>query len=482
MPSDSDSCVQGDQPGLSGTLNLRQRLIRAVRPVRNRLTLIATALVTVALLIAGAVLVLVLHRVLLTNADATNTARAREIASALAQNGPDAVDDGLLGAGQDVDLVQILDGEGRVLRSSRPHPGGALGEAVPPGERRVVDGAAAAPSDAEYRATRIGVATPAGPRTVEVGTAEAALNRIVLLVAALCAAVFPVIVAVMAWLTHAFVGRALSPVERIRARVAEISDADLAERVPVPATGDELETLARTMNAMLARLETAQGAQRRFVADASHELNSPLTSIFGLLDLADQTGEPVDVDTVRTLLLPEAGRMRALIADLALLARADENATPVRRTDVDLAGIVQAEAERLRALGDLTIAVSTVLAVVSGDPDRLARVVRNLADNAARYARTRLSLTLTVDGGVVTVEVADDGPGVPEAHRDRVFGRFVRLDASRSRTSGGSGLGLAIVAEIVASHDGAVGVDAGPDGGARFRFSLPAARSGSPLP
>lgn len=276
----------------------------------------------------------------------------------------------------------------------------------------------------------------------------------------LCAAVFPLTVVAMAWLTYAFLGRALLPVERIRRRVDEISDADLTERVPVPESGDEIETLARTMNAMLARLETAQGTQRRFVADASHELNSPLTSIFGLLDLAVETGQPVDVETVRTLLLPEAARMRALIADLALLARADEGEAFAHRTDVELSTVV-----------------TEVPAVVSADPAQLARVIRNLTDNAARYTRTSVALTMTTSA--VTVAVADDGPGVPIQDRDRVFGRFVRLDAARSRTTGGSGLGLAIVAEFVAAHGGAYGVGDGPDGGARFWFSLPLARSGS---
>lgn len=448
-------------------------MTRAVRPVRSRLTLTATALVTVALLIAGAVMVLVLHNVLLNSADNANTARASEIASALAETGPAGVDDALLSAGQDIDLIQIVDDRGTVLRSSRSHPGGALGAAVPPGQRTVVDGATAGPSDAEYRATRLGVRSAAGDLTVEVGTAESALNRLVLLVAALCAAVFPVIVAAMAWLTYTFVGRALSPVERIRRRVDEISDADLAERVPVPATGDELETLARTMNAMLGRLETAQATQRRFVADASHELNSPLTSIYGLLDLADETGEPVDVETVRTLLLPEARRMRGLIADLALLARADEAGAPVRRTDVDLHRLVSDEAEHVRAVAEHSVDADTVPAVVQADSGQLARALRNLTDNAARYARSSVAIEMTATAGRVVIAVTDDGPGIPEADRARVFERFVRLDSARARSSGGSGLGLAIVAEIVHAHGGTYGADAGEAGGARFWFSLP---------
>lgn len=469
---------------LSGGLRLGDRLLRGLRPVRSRLTVIATALVTVALLVAGAVMVLVLHSALLSNADGSNSARANEIASSLAQRAPAQLDEALFATDQNVDLVQVLDARGTVIRSSRHQAGEALGAPLPAGGRVVVDGARSAPSDTEYRATRVGVRTGAGGDvTVEVGTAEAGINRLVLLVAALCAAVFPLIVAAMAALTYVFVGRALSPVERIRRRVDEISDADLSERVPVPSTRDEVATLARTMNAMLARLEAAQAAQRRFVGDASHELNSPLTSIYGLLDLADTTGEPIELDTVRTLLLPEAKRMRSLVADLALLARADEaEHASLCRSDFDFSELLTAEAERVVSVGGFEVEVSAAAATVHGDRGQLARVLRNLTDNAARYARERLVLTMSATDSTVTVSVTDDGPGVPEADRDRVFERFVRLDAARDRSRGGSGLGLAIVAEIVAVHGGSVGVDVGPHGGARFWFSLPLARSGNRLP
>ncbi|WP_226995732.1 sensor histidine kinase [Gordonia phthalatica] len=468
---------------LSEALTPRYRLARLVRPMRSRLTLLATGLVIVALLVAGAVMVLVLHGVLLNKADAANSARANEIVAALADSDPAQLDESLFNTDQTVDIIQILDSTGHVIRSSRRHPGGGLGEPLKPGDEVIVDGAAAAPSDAEYRATRIGTRT-VGSRAVvvEVGTAEAGINTLVLLVAALCAAIFPIIMIAMAALTYFFVGRALSPVELIRRRVAEISDADLAERVPVPATRDEIETLARTMNAMLTRLESAQSTQRRFVGDASHELNSPLTSIYGLLDLADQTDEPIDVDTVRTLLLPEATRMRRLVADLALLARADERGTPLRRGDVDLAALVAAAGDRLEATTDFDVRVDTVPATVHGDPGQLTRVLRNLTDNASRYVHHRLTVTMTATATDVVVSVSDDGPGVPEAERGRVFDRFVRLDDARDRSTGGSGLGLAIVAEIIAAHDGAVGVDSGPDGGARFWFRLPLAPADNPRP
>ncbi|MDL9937694.1 HAMP domain-containing sensor histidine kinase [Gordonia sp. ABSL1-1] len=448
--------------------------------MRTRLTLIATALVTCALLVAGTVLVLVLHSVLLRTADGANSARANEVAAALADSSPAGVDEALFNTDQNVDLVQILNGNGQVVRTSRSRAGAGLGGPLPPGTHVVVDGAQAAPSDAEYRARRVGVRDVGGNDVVvEVGTAEEGINHLVLVVAALCAAVFPMIVLAMAVLTYVFVGRALAPVERIRRRVAEISDADLAERVPVPATDDELETLAHTMNAMLARLEAAQSAQRRFVGDASHELNSPLTSIYGLLDLARQTDTAIDMDTVRTLLLPEAERMRRLVADLSVLARADEGRPPRPHAAVALDDLVAAEIQRLRAAGGVVVEGGTVPATVQGDPGQLSRVIRNLTDNAARYLDECLSVTMSVTDTRVTVSVTDDGPGIPEADRERVFDRFVRLDPARARSGGGSGLGLAIVAEIVAAHNGTVGVESGSGGGARFWFTLPLARSDS---
>ncbi|MBM7368107.1 sensor histidine kinase [Gordonia hydrophobica] len=451
--------------------------------MRSRLTLLATALVTIALVIAGAVLILVLHTVLLNKADDANSARVSTIAEALAERGPSELDDSLFSTDQNVDLVQVVDASGQVVRSSRARPGGPLGAPLQPGRRVEIDGAQSAPSDAEYRATRVGVRAADGTAlTVEAGTAEAGINTLVLLVAALCAAVFPLIVAAMATLTYFFVGRALRPVEQIRRRVSEISAADLADLVPVPGTRDEIELLARTMNAMLTRLKTAQTTQRQFVGDASHELNSPLTSIYGLLDLADHTGEPIDVETVRTLLLPEAARMRTLVADLALLARGDEGAAPVRHERVDLEALVTAEADLVTATRAVSVHCTTVPAFVDGDAARLARAIRNLTDNAARYAASRLTITMASTAESVTVAVSDDGPGVSAADRERVFDRFVRLDDARDRAAGGSGLGLAIVAEIVNAHSGLVGVDAAPDGGARFWFSLPLARSDSRRP
>jgi len=226
--------------------------------------------------------------------------------------------------------------------------------------------------------------------------------------------------------------------------------------------------LAETMNAMIARLESAQKVQRRFVADASHELRSPLATIGAGLELLQDS----DPGTVRTL-RGETERLGRLVDDLLLLARADERGLQPRRDEVDLDELV--EAERSRPYDDgVRTEVRTEPVRVVGDRGQLVRVLRNLVDNAHRHAGSQVVVRLGRDGDLAAIDVVDDGPGVPAADRTRIFERFVRLDDARARADGGSGLGLAIVAEVVAAHDGRVWVEEAPGGGALFRVRLPA--------
>ncbi len=271
--------------------------------------------------------------------------------------------------------------------------------------------------------------------------------------------VFPIILAVAAATTYQLVGRTLRPVEAIRTEVAEISRTGVARRVPVADTDDEIATLAVTMNEMLDALAFAREQQIRFVGDSSHELRSPLVTILGLLELAVRTGDPIDSETVSTLLLPEAQRLRDLVDDLLLLARADESGgLRPSLEEVDLDDIVNDEVTRLDLTTDLEISATVLPVRVAGDRDQLGRVVRNLCDNAVRHADSAVSVTMVVDPESVTVRVADDGPGIPPVDdRARVFDRFVRLDDSRDRR-GGTGLGLSIVDEIVRAHHGTVTV------------------------
>jgi signal transduction histidine kinase len=265
------------------------------------------------------------------------------------------------------------------------------------------------------------------------------------------------------WVT----GRALAPVEAIRREVESIGAEELHRRVPEPAVRDEVGRLAVTMNAMLERLDAANRRQEQFVADAAHELRSPLASLRVQLEVAEAGDD----------MLAEVARLQALSENLLLLARSSERPTDGHRA-IDLDDVVFGEVLRAKQMlnGQLTIDTSHVSAgAVRGSEEALARVVRNLLDNAARHARSRVAVSLSEERGTVRLTVTDDGEGIPEESRDAVFERFVRLDAGRATSAGGAGLGLAIVRSVVEAHGGRVMVDGMSEGGARLVVELPSA-------
>ncbi|MGW4519792.1 sensor histidine kinase [Amycolatopsis sp. NPDC004378] len=269
------------------------------------------------------------------------------------------------------------------------------------------------------------------------------------------------LVGVVAWLA---VRRSLRPVEAIRSEVAEIGAGDLGRRVPDPGTGDEIARLAGTMNSMLGRLDEAVARQGRFTSDASHELRTPLASLRTQLEVL--LAHPDRVDWRRTCegALLDVTRLQDLVADLVLLGKLDHGG-PDRFTAVALSDVID-----VVVAGRAGVVVEVDGApVVLGHRARLERLVRNLVDNALRHALSRVVVSVSVVDGAVVLVVADDGPGVPEADRERVFDRFVRLDDARDRDEGGSGLGLAIVAEIARAHGGT----AEAEGGSRFAVRLP---------
>jgi signal transduction histidine kinase len=268
-------------------------------------------------------------------------------------------------------------------------------------------------------------------------------------------------------------GRALRPVEAVRAGAAEIARRALGQRVPEPPARDEVARLARTMNEMLERLEASAERERRFVADASHELRSPLAAIQAQLDVALAHPERADWVATANEISLEVQRMQRIVEDLMLLARAEESAGALRLGPVDLDELVLAEARRLRDRGRVEVDVSRVSgARIGGDRDRLNQVVRNLLVNAERHARRLVRIELGVAGDEAVLVVADDGPGIPAGDRERVFERFTRLDEARSRGQGGTGLGLAIARQIVEAHGGTITV-AEQDAGARLVVRLP---------
>lgn len=444
------------------------------RSLRARLTAAAVVVIAGAITLSAVLLTVRLESALVTGVDQAALDRAQRVAAAITA-GRSAQP--LLAVADDDEVVHVLDEDRTVLASSvelqvgrpllRP-PAGTGVELVTqqglalPGEQ-----------DEPYRVLTLPASTPDGQRLlVQVGLplddAEESLEE---LVSALAIGV-PAVVVVLAVLTWLLAGRALRPVEALRRQAADIPGDALDRRLAVPAGGDELARLATTFNALLGRAEAATRRQREFVADAAHEIRSPVASLRTQLEVAALHDDPSWRDRLPAL-TEDAARLSRLVDDLLRLARIDAR-VPLARDEVDLDDIVLETVGRARSSTALHLDTSAVSgARIVGDRDALTRAVQNLLDNALRHARTTVAVALTTtDRAELTV--TDDGPGIPVDQRERVFDRFTRLDDARSRDAGGTGLGLAIVRDVVLQHGGDVRIeDAGP--GARFVVRLPLA-------
>jgi len=251
------------------------------------------------------------------------------------------------------------------------------------------------------------------------------------------------------------IGLALAPVESIRRRVDAIAAQDLTQRVPITGGDDEIARMARTVNAMLDRLESSSQFQQEFVSNVSHELRSPLTTLLATTERAANDPDKANWTDVVDVVMREGRRLDVLIDDLFWLARHDEHQVVTQSTDVDLDDLLFEEAQRVRSLSDLNVDTAAVTPTrVVGDPAMLKRMIRNVVDNAVRYANHELRFDAHYEDDEAVVCVADDGDGIDVAHSGRFFERFVRADPARSRHSGGTGLGLSIVSEIVEHHGG----------------------------
>jgi heavy metal sensor kinase len=449
--------------------------------IRVRTTAAAVLVVGVSLVIASVALVSFLERSLRSHVRMTARIHAEAVESDLRSE----LENGLLVVGEsDEEFAQVIDAEGNVLLASDNMAGRPPVTRLEAGEVQDIESVPFAdnPSENEpdenepFLAVAISAATPGGrPVTIVVGrslesaTEAAAAMKRVLEIAV------PLLLLVVGAVTWGVVGRALAPVDAISAEVDTISSKELHRRVPDPPGRDEIARLAATMNRMLGRLEEAHHRQRRFVSDASHELRSPVASIRQHAEIAVAHPEGSSLRELADVVLEEDVRLQRIVEDLLLLTRIDEGTLELRSAPVDLDDLVFEEATRLRSATDLRIDVGGVSAGrVSGDRDKLERLVRNLSDNAARHARSTISLSLRDGDGHVVMAVDDDGSGIAAAQRERIFDRFVRLEDARDRDSGGSGLGLAIVLEIAGFHRGTVRVLDSPLGGARFEVRFPA--------
>ncbi|UQX05255.1 ATP-binding protein [Streptomyces sp. RerS4] len=444
--------------------------------VRARATFGACLVVAAALAVASFALLRLLEGNLLRNAERDAEQQAMTVAGLAAAGQLDRMRAPLHG----VDFVQVVNARGRVLRST-PNLAGvpSIAPARPPRSGTAFHTWRLRPLGGEHRQRVVEVTTdtPQGIVTVFVGTSLRDVDAADDTTAAALAVGGPLLLATVGLVTWRVTGRALRPVEAIRAEVAEITDRDLHRRVPVPPTRDEIARLARTMNATLDRLESSGIRHRRFIADASHELRSPVTVLRTQLEVAMAVRDPELWPELIGGALEDVERLQHLCSDLLLLARIDA-AQPVKAVRLDLGAVVRDVVEA-RSGDRVPVRLRLAEGVrVDGSELWLARVVTNLLDNAQRFADRRVEVLLRSTGGAgarsAVLEVVDDGPGVAPEDRERIFERFTRLDDSRSRDHGGAGLGLAIARDLTAHHGGTLTAEDAP-AGARLVVRLPAA-------
>ena len=435
--------------------------------VRVRITAAATVAVAVALLAGGFGLLAMLQAGVVRTIRGDAQLRVADV-GALAQRGSLPAILPSFTASR-LTLVQVVGADGRVVAASSPLAGHPPIAGTPAAEdvRRIddLDGLA------DRWLVQVLPATLDGrPSTVIVATSLADLGRSVEILGKLLLFGFVALLGLLASLCWFVVGRALRPIDAMRSQVDAITSRELSRRVPEPVSGDEVGRLARTMNEMLDRLERSALAQRRFGEDASHELRTPVANIRTAVEVGLAHPERTRWEDVARDVLAQDLRAQQLIDELLVLARTDGGRLERAATAVDLG-----EAARAAALvSDLVVVrASDAPVIVHADPTHVARILANLVDNAVRFATSRVTVTVERVGpwGVLTVE--DDGPGVGEEDRSRVFERFVRLDQHRDRTTGGSGLGLAIVVELAEAAGGTVTLD-GPAPTSRFVVRLPA--------
>jgi signal transduction histidine kinase len=461
----------GADPTRRSPRSLMGRLRAKAGTVRVRTTVAATVLVGLALLAGAFALVAAMRNALTDEVRSAARVRADDTAAALeAGTDPSFVAAGLSQDDDDA-FIQILGGDGAVVAASPLVAGDPAVARLDPGASEEVP---VTGEDDNFMA----VAAAADPYTVIAGRTLDTVSESTSVVTNLLVIGLPILLVVAALTTWLVVGRALAPVESIRREVDAISSADLDRRVSSPPGDDEIARLATTMNDMLGRLERGQARQRRFIADASHELRSPVASIRQHAEVAQAHPERMTVGALAETVAAENLRVERLVDDLLLLTRADEHTRQLQERPVDLDDLVFEEAHRLRDATPLRVDTTRVSAGrVTGDRAALWRVLRNLGDNAVRHAKSQVAFTLAEQNGAVVLDVDDDGPGIPPPDRQRVFERFVRLDDARTRDAGGSGLGLAIAAEVIGAHRGTISIGDSRLGGARFEVRLPAVDS-----
>ena len=430
--------------------------------LRARLLAVGVTGVALALAMGSLVLYAVLTFTVNGTVDDGALASARAVAAMVDNN---TVPDPLPVSGSQI--VQVIDKSGAVVSASvsadRLTPllrSPELAKALA-GDRISVPGARARLSDT-LRAIAIRAGPSSASRSVIVAVPVTDIEQSQRVLRNTLLVTYPPLVVIMALIAWRVIGRTLRPVETLRSGAARISGSDQDERLAVPESADEIRALALTLNDMLDRLATARGRQRAFVADAAHELRSPLASMRTQLEVAQHLGEGGELAAD---LLADVARLSTLVEDLLLLARAGSDAGhPSVRESVDVRALLVATANRYVSARVPVSVVEGPAVYANANPEELRRVLANLVDNAVRHARSKVALSVHTGDRGAELTVLDDGPGIPAEDRERVFERFARLDDSRDRDAGGTGLGLAIALELLRRSHGSISLQDNPSG------------------
>jgi len=440
--------------------------------LRTRMLVISSVVVAAMLVIGGMLLLTLIRAELIDTADDAGTDAAESVAELAQASALPPV----LAPTEDIAAAVQVVKDGRVISTTQNAAGSTpfLQRVQKPFQVSVFDREFLPfDEDGPFRVVALGARTPNGPVSIFVAVDIEDVDEVMDVAEDIGLIGLAVLIALLAAVLWGVIGRALAPVMAIRERAEEITGSKLHQRVPEPLVHDEIFALARTINEMLARLEDSANRQEAFVADAAHELRSPITTLQARLETELRSSGPDTDDRLAQDLLRETVRMRRLVDHLLLLARSDAGTIGSGTGPVDLEEVIRESVSAVET-GNIPISTDHVEPVqVPGQPALLEHVVSNLLENAGRYADSSIDVSLHANSQYAILTVDDDGPGIPEHLREGVFQRFVRVDASRERGTGGAGLGLAIVSEIVRVHEGEIEITEAPIGGARVQVMLP---------
>jgi two-component system, OmpR family, sensor kinase len=457
-------------------------------PIRVRLIAWYVVLLAAILVALSAFLLLRLRADLVAGVDGSLDARVAQITLGLQGPGDgefrDVSNAALAGLPRRESAAQLLSRTGKVLEDSGDVVSGQpmidLGRVrrMRPGQQLHAT-FRLGPEHEKFRVLAVGLNRPQGAAVLAVGSSLEDVDESIDRLQLLLLIAIPGALALAGGGGWLLARKALLPVARITSQAGAIGGDRLHDRVTVPPAADELARLAETLNAMLDRIERSVVEQRRLVADASHELRTPLAIMRAELEVglrgADLPPEAVEVLESSS---EEVGRMSRIVDDLLVLAHADEGRLQLAREPLDLGELARTVTGKLRPLAEakrIELSSEGGAGDVAADRARIAQVVANLLDNAVKYTEPGGVVRVAVweEGHEGLLSVADTGPGIAPAVLPRVFDRFFRFDAARSRAQGGSGLGLAICKEIVEAHGGRIWAESRPDAGSSFTFALP---------